>query len=154
MNRQDILNDRRGDRSLHDPAFGAPSDRLGRRPVYIFGAVFSAAMSSRYSCCSGPKTRNSAGSRSSLAWLSATPPCRPAGKLPLRTVRDQSALQRRVARLQSCVDLRRALSPLIAVGLMTAYKPETWPISVYMGLALITIISVYYATETRQKSEA
>jgi MFS transporter, MHS family, shikimate and dehydroshikimate transport protein len=38
---------------------------------------------------------------------------------------------------------------------MTAYKPETWPISVYMiGLALITIISVYYATETRQKSEA
>jgi MHS family shikimate/dehydroshikimate transporter-like MFS transporter len=23
-----------------------------------------------------------------------------------------------------------ALSPLIAVGLMTAYKPETWPISV------------------------
>src|SRR6202040_2841602 len=27
------------------PAFGALSDRLGRRPVYIFGAVFSAAMS-------------------------------------------------------------------------------------------------------------
>ena len=44
-----------------------------------------------------------------------------------------------------------ALSPLIAVGLMTAYKPETWPISAYMiALALITIVSVYFATETRR----
>jgi len=43
-----------------------------------------------------------------------------------------------------------ALSPLIATGLMTAYRPETWPISVYMIiLALITLVSVYYATETR-----
>jgi MFS transporter, MHS family, shikimate and dehydroshikimate transport protein len=31
-----------------------------------------------------------------------------------------------------------ALSPLIVTGLMTAYRPETWPISVYM-----------IATETR-----
>ena len=46
-----------------------------------------------------------------------------------------------------------ALSPLIAIGLMTAYKPETWPISVYMiALALITIVSVYFATETRTES--
>jgi hypothetical protein len=38
---------------------------------------------------------------------------------------------------------------------MTVYKPETWPISVYMiGLALITIVSVYYATETRKQGEA
>ena len=45
--------------------------------------------------------------------------------------------------------------PLIAIGLMTAYKPETWPISVYMiALALITIVSVYFATETRQRAQA
>ena len=48
-----------------------------------------------------------------------------------------------------------ALSPLIATGLMTAYKPQTWPISVYMiGLALITIVSVYFATETRKRPES
>ena len=48
-----------------------------------------------------------------------------------------------------------ALSPLIATGLMTAYKPGTWPISVYMiGLALITIVSVYFATETRKRPES
>jgi MFS family permease len=47
-----------------------------------------------------------------------------------------------------------ALSPLIATWLMTTYKPETWPISVYMIiLALITIVSVYFAAETRKKEE-
>jgi hypothetical protein len=46
-----------------------------------------------------------------------------------------------------------ALSPLIATWLMTAYKPETWPISVYMIiLALITVVSVYYAVETRKET--
>jgi len=45
-----------------------------------------------------------------------------------------------------------ALSPLIATGLMAAYKPETWPISVYMiGLALITIVSVYSHGDTKQR---
>ena len=43
---------------------------------------------------------------------------------------------------------------LIATGLMTAYKPDTWPISVYMVvLALITIVSVYYAVEMRKGTE-
>jgi MFS transporter, MHS family, shikimate and dehydroshikimate transport protein len=44
-----------------------------------------------------------------------------------------------------------ALSPLIATGLMAAYSPATWPISLYMVvLALITVVSVYYAAETRK----
>jgi MFS family permease len=47
-----------------------------------------------------------------------------------------------------------ALSPLVAIGLMTAFKPATWPISVYMiALALITVVSVYYAAETRHKDQ-
>jgi hypothetical protein len=34
---------------------------------------------------------------------------------------------------------------------MTAYAPATWPISLYMiALAIITIVSVYFATETRK----
>ena len=42
----------------------------------IFSALFSQPRCrSRCSRCSEPKTRNSVGSRSSWAWLSATPPC-------------------------------------------------------------------------------
>ena len=45
-----------------------------------------------------------------------------------------------------------ALSPLIAVWLMAEFKPATWPISVYMIiLAVITLVSVYFAVETRKK---
>lgn len=48
-----------------------------------------------------------------------------------------------------------ALSPLIATGPMTAYRPETSPISAYIiALTLITIVSVYFATEMRNKAEA
>ena len=48
-----------------------------------------------------------------------------------------------------------ALSPLIATALMIAYAPATWPVSVYMIVpALITIVSVYFATETRNRAEA
>jgi hypothetical protein len=44
-----------------------------------------------------------------------------------------------------------ALSPLIATWLMVTYKPATWPISVYMiSLAVITLVSVYFAVETRK----
>ena len=47
--------------------------------------------------------------------------------------------------------LETSLAPLIATGLMMAYAPETWPISVYMIiLALVTLVSVYFAAETRQ----
>ncbi len=48
MNRQDILNGvliAAAIETFTIPAFGALSDRVGRRPVYIFGAIFSALMS-------------------------------------------------------------------------------------------------------------
>jgi len=36
---------------------------------------------------------------------------------------------------------------------MTEFKPATWPISVYMIiLAVITVVSVYFAVETRQRA--
>lgn len=48
-----------------------------------------------------------------------------------------------------------ALSPIIATWLMTTYKTQTWPISVYMViLALITLVSVYFVVETRHQSPA
>jgi len=38
---------------------------------------------------------------------------------------------------------------------MGAYKPETWSIWLYMVLlAVITLVSVYFAEETRKRSGA
>jgi MHS family shikimate/dehydroshikimate transporter-like MFS transporter len=59
MNRQDILNGvliAAFIETFTIPAFGAISDKLGRRPVYIFGAVFSALMSFPLFTLLGTKT--------------------------------------------------------------------------------------------------
>lgn len=95
MNRQDILNGvliAAVIESVTIPAFGALSGPVGRCPVYIFGAIFSALMSFPMFLPSRPRTparldSNRAGSRRRA--------CRhvwPAGEFPLRIVRHQSAL--------------------------------------------------------------
>lgn len=96
MNRQDILNGvliAAFIETFTIPAFGALSDKVGRRPVYIFGAVFSALMSF-------PAVR-AARHQIAAAWLdrdrarSRHRSCRhvrPAGELPVRIVRHESAL--------------------------------------------------------------
>jgi MFS transporter, MHS family, shikimate and dehydroshikimate transport protein len=157
MNRQDILNGvliAAAIESFTIPAFGALSDHVGRRPVYIFGAVFSALMSF-------PLFMLLATKNPQLSWIAIVlglavghaamygPQASFLSELFGTKVRYSGvSLGYNLASI-----FAGALSPLIATGLMAAYKPDTWPISVYMiGLALITIVSVYFATETRQKA--
>ena len=157
MNRQDILNGvliAAAIESFTIPAFGALSDRVGRRPVYIFGAVFSALMSFPLFMLLATKSPQ-------LGWIAIVlglavghaamygPQASFLSELFGTKVRYSGvSLGYNLASI-----FAGALSPLIATGLMAAYKPNTWPISVYMiGLALITIVSVYFATETRQRA--
>ena len=155
MNRQDILNGvliAAAVETFTIPAFGALSDRLGRRPIYIFGAVFSALMSF-------PLFMLLATKNPQLSWVAIVlglaighaamygPQASFLSELFGTKVRYSGvSLGYNLASI-----FAGALSPLIATGLMTAYAPETWPISVYMiVLALITIVSVYFAAETRR----
>jgi MFS transporter, MHS family, shikimate and dehydroshikimate transport protein len=153
MNRQDILNGvliAAFIETFTIPAFGGLSDNLGRRPVYIFGAIFSALMSFPLFMLLGTKTPQ-------LAWIAIVlglavghaamygPQASFFSELFGTNVRYSGvSLGYNLASI-----FAGALSPLIATGLMAAYKPETWPISVYLIiLALITLVSVYFAQET------
>jgi MFS family permease len=154
MNRQDVLNGvliAAAIETFTIPAFGALSDRVGRRPVYIFGAIFSALMSFPLFMLLGTKNPQ-------LGWIAIVlglavghaamygPQASFLSELFGTKVRYSGvSLGYNLASI-----FAGALSPLIATGLMTAYAPQTWPISLYMiALALITIVSVYFATETR-----
>jgi MFS transporter, MHS family, shikimate and dehydroshikimate transport protein len=159
MKRQDILNGvliAALIESFTIPAFGAISDRLGRRPVYIFGALFSALMSFPLFTLLGTKTPQ-------FGWIAIIlglavghaamygPQASFFSELFGTKVRYSGvSLGYNLASI-----FAGALSPLIATGLMTAYRPETWPISLYMILlALVTLVSVYFAVETRKTASA
>ena len=155
INRQDILNGVLIAATIEIftiLGFGALSDYLGRRPVYIFGAIFSALMSFPLFMLLGTKVPQ-------MAWIAIVlglaighaamygPQASFFSELFGTSVRYSGvSLGYNLASI-----FAGALSPLIATWLMTTYKPETWPVSVYMiVLALITLVSVYFATETRQ----
>jgi metabolite-proton symporter len=158
MNKQDILNGvliAAFIETFTIPAFGALSDKLGRRPVYIFGAIFSAIMSFPLFMLLGTKSPQ-------LAWIAIAlglavghaamygPQASFFSELFGTKVRYSGvSLGYNLASI-----FAGALSPIIATWLMSTYKPATWPISVYMMiLALITLVSVYFALETRKSSE-
>ena len=158
MNKQDILTGVLIAAFLESftiPVFGALSDNLGRRPVYIFGAIFSAIMSFPLFLLLGTKNPQ-------LGWIAIVlglavghaamygPQASFFAELFGTKVRYSGvSLGYNLASI-----FAGALSPIIATWLMTAYKPQTWPISVYMIiLALITLVSVYFALETRKRVE-
>jgi MFS transporter, MHS family, shikimate and dehydroshikimate transport protein len=159
MARQDILNGvliAAAIETFTIPAFGAISDRVGRRPIYIFGAVFSALLSFPLFMLLATKSPQ-------LAWIAIVlglavghaamygPQASFLSELFGTKVRYSGvSLGYNLASI-----FAGALSPLIATGLTAAYAPATWPISVYMVvLAVITIVSVYFASETRQRGKA
>jgi MHS family shikimate/dehydroshikimate transporter-like MFS transporter len=159
MKKQDILNGVLIAAFLESftiPVFGALSDNLGRRPVYIFGAIFSALMSFPLFWLLGTKNPQ-------LGWIAIVlglavghaamygPQASFFAELFGTKVRYSAvSLGYNLASI-----FAGALSPIIATWLMTAYKPQTWPISVYMIiLALITLVSVYFALETRKGVES
>ena len=94
------------------PLYGALSDRVGRRKLYMAGAVFSLLFVFPFFALLRHE-----GARADLARDRARrqhrprPDVRPAGRVLLRAVRDPHALHRRVGRLPARVRVRRRLRP-------------------------------------------
>jgi metabolite-proton symporter len=159
MNRQDILNAVLVAAAIEVftiPMFGALSDKLGRRPVYIFGAVFSALMSFPLFLLLATKSPQLA----TVAIVLGLAVGHAAMYGPQASFLSELFGTRvRYSGVSLGYNMASvfagALSPLIATWLMTKYAPATWPISAYMiTLALITVVAVYFATETRKHSSA
>jgi MHS family shikimate/dehydroshikimate transporter-like MFS transporter len=133
------------------PFWGALSDRVGRRPVYLWGAVFSLVMAFPFFWLLDSGV-------APLVWLAIVlgvnvghnamygPQAAFFSELFGTRVRYSGAS----LGYQLASVLAGGFSPLIAVALLSAYGTYV-PIAIYMtALCLITIVSVVLATETFQ----
>jgi metabolite-proton symporter len=131
------------------PAFGAASDRFGRRPVYLAGAVACGVLAFPFFWLVDTK-------QTGLIWLAIVlgiiahaamygPQASFFSELFGTRVRYSGAS----LGYQLASVFAGGLSPVIATALLTRSGGQAWPISLYMlGLALVTVVSVYLSAET------
>jgi metabolite-proton symporter len=131
------------------PAFAALSDRLGRRPVYLAGALFMGLFAFPFFWL--VDTGNPV-----LIWLALVlgltaiaamygPQAAFFSELFGTSVRYSGAS----LGSQLAAPFAGGLAPLIATALLRWSGGESWPIALYMiGMVLITFCSVYLALET------
>ncbi|HYT05757.1 MAG TPA: MFS transporter [Gemmatimonadales bacterium] len=136
------------------PAWGAISDRLGRRPVYMFGAVAGGILAFPFFWLLET-------GQPAMIWLALVlavslghdamyaPQASFFAELFDTRVRYSGAsLASQIGSVFS-----GGLSPLIATALLARFGGKSWPVSVYMlALVVITVISVWLARETHRRA--
>jgi metabolite-proton symporter len=131
------------------PFFGALTDRVGRRPVYMFGAVFSLVFAFPFFWLVNTEV-------TVLIWL-AIILALVVGHAAMYGVQGaffSELFSTRVRYSGASLGYQLAsvfaggLSPFIAVALL-GWSGSYWPVAVYLAfMALITIAAVYFATES------
>jgi MHS family shikimate/dehydroshikimate transporter-like MFS transporter len=131
------------------PFFGAFSDRVGRRPVYLFGAIFTAAFAFPFFWL----IETSVANLLVLSVVLALSVGHAAMYAPQASfVSELFGTRVRYSGLslgyQLASVIAGGLSPIIATSLFAKFG-SSWPIALYViGMAAITTISVYAASET------
>lgn len=134
------------------PFFGALSDRVGRRPVYLFGAIFTGVFAFPFFWL----IETSVSTLLILSVVLALSVGHAAMYAPQASfVSELFGTSVRFSGLsigyQLASVLAGGLSPLIATKLL-ADTGSSWPIALYViGMAAITTLSVYLASETAHK---
>lgn len=136
------------------PAWGALSDRFGRRPVYIWGAVACGLLAFPFFWLLGTK-------EPVVIWIAIALPLS-LGHAAMYGPQASFFSELFTARVrysgaslgyQLASVFAGGLSPLVATGLLAWGGGEPWPIALYMiALVLITIVSVAFAAETHRSA--
>ncbi len=135
------------------PSFGALSDRIGRRPVYLFGAAFSAIFSFPFfwlldsgqeflvilAVVLGLNFGHGAMYGPQASFFSEL--------FGTRVRYSGASLGYQLSSV-----FAGGLSPIIATGLLAGYGGAAWPIALYtMAMSILTLVSVWLAAETHRE---
>ncbi|SES75701.1 MFS transporter [Stigmatella erecta] len=131
------------------PSFGALSDVLGRRPVYLGGAVGCALLAFPFFWLIDTKQTGAIWLAISMGIVAHAAMYGPQASFFSELFGTRVRYSGASLGYQLASVFAGGLSPLVATALLQATGNEPWSVSLYMvGLALITIVSVYLSAET------
>ena len=131
------------------PCFGALSDILGRRPVYIGGALACALLAFPFFWLIDTKQTGAIWLAISLGIIAHAAMYGPQASFFSELFGTRVRYSGASLGYQLASVFAGGLSPLIATALLQTTDNKPWAVSLYMvGLALITLVSVYLSAET------
>lgn len=154
MEKQDVLKGvwiAAGVQMFAIPGFGILSDRIGRRPVYLGGAVFMALFSFPFFLLVETKSTALIALAIVLGLLGHAAMYGPQAAFFSELFGTKVRYTGASVGYQLASPFAGGLAPLIAAALVNWSNGESWPVSVYLiGMAAITLVSVWCAAETHR----
>ncbi len=133
------------------PLFGALSDKVGRRPVYLGGAVFMVVFAFPFFWLVDLKTTAGIWSAIVIGLIGHSAMYGPQAAFFSELFGTRVRYSGASLGYQLASPLAGGLAPLIATGLLGWSGGKPWPIAVYLvGMAVITIVCVWLAAETHR----
>lgn len=137
------------------PLFGALSDVIGRKPVYLGGAVFLAAFAFPFFWMVQHREPAWVWAAIVLGMIGHAAMYGPQAAFLSELFGTRVRYTGASLGYQLAAPLSGGLAPLVATGLLVWADGDPWPVGVYLvGMAMVTIVSMLLAVETRHRELA